>query len=106
MTLQTLSVLRVMLEAPADPHYGLDVAKSLNLPTGTVYPILARLEQAGWVHSEFEARSAQELERPRRRLYSMTGHGAQLARAELDRARSAMGGAGASPSPVPAQGSS
>lgn len=90
MTLQTLAVLRVMLETPAGSHYGLEIAKALHLPTGTVYPILYRLEQAGWIASEFEETAAADLERPRRRLYTLTGHGAQAARDELDRGRLAI----------------
>jgi DNA-binding PadR family transcriptional regulator len=90
MTLQTLAVLRVMLETPAGSHYGLEIAKALHLPTGTVYPILYRLEQAGWIVSEFEEAAAADLERPRRRLYTLTGQGAQAARAEIDRGRLAI----------------
>lgn len=90
MTLQTLAVLRVMLETPAGAHYGLEIAKALHLPTGTVYPILYRLEQAGWIVSEFEEAAAADLERPRRRLYTLTGQGAVAARAEVDRGRLAI----------------
>lgn len=90
MTLQTLAVLRVMLEAPTDSHYGLEIAKALHLPTGTVYPILYRLEQADWIASEFEEASAADLERPRRRLYTLTGQGVQAARAEVDKGRAAI----------------
>jgi PadR family transcriptional regulator PadR len=83
MTLQTIAVLQAMLEAPAHAHYGLQIAGKTHLPTGTIYPILARLEKAGWVSSNWEAREPSELERPRRRLYMLTGSGAQAARAAL-----------------------
>jgi PadR family transcriptional regulator, regulatory protein PadR len=83
MTLQTIAVLQAMLEAPTHAHYGLQLAGKTHLPTGTIYPILARLEKAGWVSSTWEARDPSELERPRRRLYTLTGSGAQAARAAL-----------------------
>src|SRR5215468_5760791 len=83
MTLQTIAVLQAMLEAPTHAHYGLQLAGKTHLPTGTIYPILARLEKAGWVSSTWEARDPSELERPRRRLYLLTGSGAQAARSAL-----------------------
>jgi PadR family transcriptional regulator, regulatory protein PadR len=83
MTLQTIAVLQAMLEAPTHAHYGLQIAGQTHLPTGTIYPILARLEKAGWVSSTWETREPSELERPRRRLYMLTGSGAQAARAAL-----------------------
>jgi DNA-binding PadR family transcriptional regulator len=83
MTLQTIAVLQAMLEAPTHAHYGLQIAGKVHLPTGTIYPILARLEKAGWVSSAWEERDPSELERPRRRLYTLTGTGAHAARAAL-----------------------
>lgn len=87
MTLQTIAVLQAMLEAPTHAHYGLQIAGKTHLPTGTIYPILARLEKAGWVSSTWETRDPTELERPRRRLYTLTGSGAQRAREALADAR-------------------
>ncbi len=52
--------------------------------TGTIYPILARLEAAGWVVSDWEAIDPAEEGRPRRRLYYLTGAGALQARVALD----------------------
>lgn len=83
MTLQTVAVLQAMLDAPTQAHYGLEVAGRTGLPTGTIYPILNRLEKAGWVSSTWEEREPSELERPRRRLYTLTGAGAQAARNAL-----------------------
>jgi PadR family transcriptional regulator, regulatory protein PadR len=87
MTLQTLAVLQAMLAAPASPHYGLELAGVVGLPTGTVYPIMARLEKAGWVSSDWEEIKPSEEGRPRRRLYCLTGSGAHAARAALERGR-------------------
>jgi PadR family transcriptional regulator, regulatory protein PadR len=83
MTLQTLAVLKAMLNDPTAPRYGLEIAGAVGLPTGTIYPILARLEQACWVSSAWENADPAEEGRPRRRLYLLTGEGATNARSEV-----------------------
>ncbi len=87
MTLQTLAVLQAMLEAPAEARYGLEIADVVRFPTGTIYPILARLERAGWVTSAFEDVDPAAVGRPRRRLYTLTGSGALAARRALANGR-------------------
>src|SRR5215468_2150932 len=83
MTLQTLKVLREMVAAPTHAHYGLQLVEAVGLPSGTIYPILARLEKAAWVESGWEEVDPSVVKRPRRRFYLLTGRGAQRARAEL-----------------------
>ncbi|ORT96471.1 transcriptional regulator [Frankia casuarinae] len=80
ITLPTAAVLRLMLENPTAEYYGLDLARSSGFPSGTIYPILARLETAGWLASYWEEGELVKLERPRRRMYRLTGHGATAAR--------------------------
>jgi DNA-binding PadR family transcriptional regulator len=91
MTLQTQLVLRAMLAEPAAERYGLQLCAETGLPSGTIYPIVARLEQVGWVDSHWEDPGEHVAEgRPRRRYYRLTDDGAALARAALarvDRAR-------------------
>jgi len=79
MTVQTLKVLSVVI-ARADDVSGADIARSTGLASGTLYPILLRLEDAGWVESRWETEDPSELGRPRRRLYRITGVGARRAR--------------------------
>ena len=79
MTLPTLSVLSSLLERRSDLVYGLEIAKATDLKSGTLYPILARLERAGWVESSWENVAASEAGRPRRRYYRLTGEGAESA---------------------------
>ena len=87
MTLQTQLVLRGFLVEPAAQRYGLELADLVGLPTGTVYPILARLERAGLVESHWEDPAAHEAAgRPRRRFYRLCPDGADRVRAELARA--------------------
>ncbi|WP_433264554.1 PadR family transcriptional regulator [Actinosynnema sp. CS-041913] len=87
MTPQTVAVLRVLLEDPATPRYGLDIARRTGLKTGTLHPILNRLRQAGLIESFWEDPGDHEDQgRPRRRYYRFTGHGATLAHQAVMRA--------------------
>jgi PadR family transcriptional regulator PadR len=81
LTPQTIAVLRVLLATPATPRYGLEIAREAGLKTGTLHPILARLQQAGWVDNFWEEPAEHEDQgRPRRRYYRFTSDGAQFAR--------------------------
>ena len=75
ISLQTLRVLEAFLENPADPLSGADVHKRSGLASGTLYPILLRLESAGWFVSRWEAVDPSRVGRPRRRLYRLTATG-------------------------------
>lgn len=85
MTTQTLAVLAVMLGEPTAEWYGFDLADRAGLKTGTLYPILVRLEHAKWLHSYWETVDPHVVGRPRRRLYELTAEGQQAAQAELHR---------------------
>jgi DNA-binding PadR family transcriptional regulator len=84
LTTQTLLLLRTLLERPADPRYGLELAEEADLKSGTLYPILARLERAGWLASEWENIDPARAGRPRRRLYLLTAQGEVAAREALE----------------------
>jgi PadR family transcriptional regulator, regulatory protein PadR len=78
ITLQTKLVLTELLGGR--PRHGLDICDRTALPGGTVYPILARLEQVGWAESRWEEPEVHEAERrPRRRYYWLTADGAKQA---------------------------
>ncbi|MCP9486999.1 MAG: PadR family transcriptional regulator [Gaiellaceae bacterium MAG52_C11] len=83
LTLSTQAVLATLLEDPSQPRYGLEVARQAGLPSGTLYPILARLEAAGWVESAWEAIDPVAEGRRPRRYYRLTGEGEQVARIAL-----------------------
>ena len=77
MTTQTLQLTGVMLSAPDAEWYGLQLAGEAGLKSGSVYVVLARLEQAGWLTSRWEEIDPSAEGRPRRRLYALTGEGRQ-----------------------------
>jgi PadR family transcriptional regulator, regulatory protein PadR len=84
MTTGVAVVLRVFLDDPAAPVYGFELMQRTRFPSGTVYPILARLERAGWITGELEMPDDASREgRPRRRLYRLTAEGAVAARTAL-----------------------
>jgi len=83
MTLQTQAVLRVLLDHPLQEHYGLEISKAAGLPSGSLYPTLARLERAGLVSSNWEQVDTHEAGRPRRRYYKLTPDGAERAEQAL-----------------------
>jgi DNA-binding PadR family transcriptional regulator len=79
MTLQTQLVLRAFLSDPQQQRYGLELCDLIGLPSGTIYPILARLELVGWLESGWEEAVATIGPRPRRRYYRLSRHGAEQA---------------------------
>jgi PadR family transcriptional regulator PadR len=82
LTPATIDVLRVLLHDGASV-WGMLVVKRTGRPAGSVYPILERLESAGWVASSWESET--ERSGPRRRLYEVTAEGAEAARAAVVR---------------------
>jgi PadR family transcriptional regulator PadR len=80
MTIPTLLVLRALLNDPAGEHYGFEICQAAGLPSGTIHPILARLETNGWLVSRWEDIDPQREGRPRRRYYRLTPDGIDEAR--------------------------
>ncbi|MBV8996275.1 MAG: helix-turn-helix transcriptional regulator [Pseudonocardiales bacterium] len=103
MTLPTLLVLRAMLAEPGREMYGLEICRAAELPSGTLHRILARLERCGWLGSRWEDIEPAEEGRPRRRYYSLSAHGAERARAALERVRTSAPAAESAikPQPIP-----
>jgi DNA-binding PadR family transcriptional regulator len=74
MTQITALVLKAVA---AGYRYGFDVMEACELPSGTAYPALRRLEKAGLLKSRWEkAAEAHADGRPRRRTYELTAAGA------------------------------
>lgn len=80
-TIQRAVILRAMLEAPFASWYGLEIVRDSGLKSGTVYPALAALEQAGLLASHWEDVDPSVEGRPRRRLYQVVGDRIQEASA-------------------------
>jgi len=79
---QTLAVLAVLAERAASWHYGYDLSKVTGLKSGTLYPILARLHEEGWLESRWQEPAA-AAGRPPRHLYRLTQLGVTRAKEAL-----------------------
>jgi len=77
----TIAVLIAMLDQPADESYGYGLTARTGLVSGSLYPILARLEERGLVTGEWQN---SHTGRPPRRIYKLTPVG----RAEAERIQS------------------
>ena len=100
ITAATLDVLEVLLACAAgeaaDGVWGLEIVKRTGRPSGSVYPILDRLEQAGWLTSEWEDETARR--GARRRLYRLTAQGAtEATRTVAERRQASAAPAGTKP---------
>jgi DNA-binding PadR family transcriptional regulator len=76
----------VLLALARGVRHGFDILDDTGLESGTVYPILRRLEDAGCVRSRWEPAERAQLEgRPPRRYYELTGAGAEVLREAVAR---------------------
>lgn len=89
MTLAVQLVLRALLTMPDREMYGLEIIRGAGLASGTVYPILGRLADAGWLtqrdENDDEYLDAKRAGRPRRSYYQITPKGTAAAREALAR---------------------
>jgi len=83
LTPKMAAILKVFLEDPQQPRYGFELMRRTNQPSGTLYPILARLEQAGWIAGGKEDIDPKTEGRPPRRFYRINGTAARVAHNQL-----------------------
>ena len=76
---QTLLVLAALLQQPEQWHYGYDLSQQTGLKSGTLYPILMRLAEQGYLDSRWLESTAPG--RPPRHAYKLTSHGLAFAKA-------------------------
>lgn len=74
---QTATVLAEFLETPREWKYGYDISRSTGLKSGTLYPLLMRLEEHGLMETSWENG---EPGRPPRHMYKLTADGVRYAR--------------------------
>lgn len=77
---QTFDLLETLLEQPRAWRYGYDLSRVTGLKSGTLYPILMRLTERGWLETRWEA---VETGKPPRHMYRLTPDGLQLAKEEI-----------------------
>jgi PadR family transcriptional regulator PadR len=84
MTAHVAVVLRAFLEDPDEPRYGMELMKLTGLPSGTLYPLLARLRRDHWLISDLEDIDPKVEKRPPRRYFRINPAVAERARYEVD----------------------
>jgi DNA-binding PadR family transcriptional regulator len=75
ITPATALVLESLLSA--ESVWGLQIVKDVGKKPGTVYPVLDRLEAAGWVQGEWDTTETRK--GPRRRYYRLVSEARPLA---------------------------
>ncbi|WP_082928742.1 PadR family transcriptional regulator [Rhizobium bangladeshense] len=83
LTTQTVNVIKAIVNRPGGVS-GAEISRDTELASGSLYPILMRLEKAGWLSSEWEAGDPAKLGRPRRRYYRVTALGQREVNAVRD----------------------
>jgi DNA-binding PadR family transcriptional regulator len=76
---QARELLAVLLERPADWRHGYELAKLAGLSSGTLYPLLIRLNERGLLEARWMASDGSG--RPPRHAYRLTSEGVAFARA-------------------------
>ena len=82
----------VILQAVGHGYgYGFDIMDATGLPSGTVYPALRRMEEAGLVASRWEHQAvAQKEQRPARKYYELSKSGQRALAVAVSRYRLTM----------------
>lgn len=73
LSINVLRVVRALTDAGPEDRYGYALMRATALPSGGLYPVLARLEAAGWVTPRPEADPPDG--RPPRTYYDLTATG-------------------------------
>ena len=77
---QAQSLLLALADAGQDWRHGYELAQATGLRSGTLYPLLIRLEAQGHLEAEWQPPASPG--RPPRHAYRLTASGHKLARAQ------------------------
>lgn len=83
LTPRMAQVIKVFLEEPLAERYGFELMKVTGMQSGTLYPLLAKLEKAGWLTVGKENIDPRAEGRPARRFYKISGDAVPVARQQL-----------------------
>ena len=73
------AVLRFFLANPDAEFYGLEILERTGIASGTLYPMLIRLEENGFLRSGWEQVDETVVGRPKRRYYRLNPSGQEKA---------------------------
>lgn len=72
-SLQAVRLFSALAEHPTEWHHGYDLSRRTGLASGTLYPLLMRLHEAGYLEARWEEAPAPS--RPLRHAYRLTASG-------------------------------
>jgi PadR family transcriptional regulator, regulatory protein PadR len=78
---QAKNVLAALLDGRTGWMHGYELSKLANVKSGTLYPLLIRLEEQGYLEAEWQQQNVRG--RPPRHAYRLTASGVKLAQANL-----------------------
>jgi PadR family transcriptional regulator PadR len=78
---QTLSLLQSLMDEPRKWHHGYELSKATGLASGTLYPILMRLSDRGFLDHKWV--ETEEAGRPPRHVYRLTTKGVAHAKEQF-----------------------
>jgi DNA-binding PadR family transcriptional regulator len=91
---QTTKVLAAFLKDEREWRYGYDISRETGLKSGTLYPILMRLEEHRMLETSWEASVTG---RPPRHMYKLTDAGLRYARTLVSESKEEIAGGAAVP---------
>jgi len=71
----TLAIAQAILDRPNERHFGYDLHKRAHVRAGTLYPILGRMLNDGWLTDAWETPTEAAHGGPPRRYYQLTTQG-------------------------------
>jgi DNA-binding PadR family transcriptional regulator len=80
LTDNVVAIFNTMLERPGKEMYGLEIADAAGIGSATIYAAMTRMERANVLTARWENVDPSDVGRPRRRLYRLTGEGAETGR--------------------------
>jgi PadR family transcriptional regulator PadR len=90
MSSQTAAVLGLFVHQPESEIYGREIVKETGIPSGSLYPILHRLGERGFLLANWESLEiATQAGRRPRLMYRLDPRGAEQALAALDASKHA-----------------
>lgn len=75
-----LRLINLFAQDPMKRWSGAEITRTINMGSGTLYPLLAKFETHGLLSAEWENIDPSIEGRPQRRYYKLTGLGAREAR--------------------------
>lgn len=72
---KSMEILLILASDPDREYSGYEIGKQLSMPSGTLYPLLLKIEQAGLLTTKWEDGDPKILGRPRRRYHKISGQG-------------------------------